>query len=336
MKVAIVILNWNGKAMLANYLPSVLAYKDVAEVIVADNGSTDDSMEWLSREYPEIQQLLLGQNYGFAEGYNRALQQVQADYYVLLNSDVEVTPHWLSPLIEFMDGHPECAAVQPKLHAVAHRESFEYAGAAGGYLDRCGYPFCRGRVFDTVEVDNGQYDSIAEVHWVTGACMMVRAVDFWQAGGLDGAFFAHQEEIDLCWRLRRMGRKLYCVPGSMVYHVGGGTLPKGNPKKTFLNFRNNLTMLWKNLPPDERGKVMRKRWLLDYLAAFQTLLLNGNYRDFMAIFNARKAFGKWRNRLEDKSEWESSVDVPLKPYSILWDYYAGRRRTFEEIEEAHS
>lgn len=334
MKVAIVILNWNGKAMLAKYLPSVLAHSgDEATVVVADNGSTDDSMEWLSREYPEIRRLLLGHNYGFAEGYNRALQQVDADYYVLLNSDVEVTSHWLSPLLEFMESHPDCAAVQPKLHAVANHCQFEYAGAAGGYIDRYGYPFCRGRVFDTVEDDNGQYDSVAEVHWVTGACMMVRAADYWKAGGLDGTFFAHQEEIDFCWRLRRMGLKLYCIPGSLVYHVGGGTLPKGNPMKTFLNFRNNLTMLWKNLPPEERRHVMLLRWFLDYLAAFQTLLFNGNYRDFLAIFRARKAFGKIRKELVAKSEKDSLAYVKLKPYSILWNYYIKGRRQFKEIDK---
>jgi hypothetical protein len=333
MKTAIVILNWNGRAMLANYLPTVLSFsQDDAAVIVADNASTDGSPEFLASNYPQVRQIRLERNFGFAGGYNRALKEVDAEYYVLLNSDVEVTHHWLTPLVQFMDAHPDCAAVQPKLHAVAHREQFEYAGAAGGYLDRYGYPFCRGRLFDTIEDDNGQYDFVTEVHWVTGACMMVRASCFREAGGFDETFFAHQEEIDLCWRMRRHGYRLFCVPDSTVYHVGGGTLPQGNPLKTFLNFRNNLTMLWKNLPADERKKVMRMRWWLDYLAAFQTLLLNGNVKDFRAIFRARRAFRAARKDVsEDDRQRLPFVDI--KKYAILWHYYVHGRRTYSEIEK---
>ena len=333
MKTAIVILNWNGRAMLANYLPTVLSFsQDDAAVIVADNASTDGSPEFLASNYPQVRMIRLERNFGFAGGYNRALKEVDAEYYVLLNSDVEVTHHWLTPLVQFMDAHPDCAAVQPKLHAVAHREQFEYAGAAGGYLDRYGYPFCRGRLFDTIEDDNGQYDFVTEVHWVTGACMMVRASCFREAGGFDETFFAHQEEIDLCWRMRRHGYRLFCVPDSTVYHVGGGTLPQGNPLKTFLNFRNNLTMLWKNLPADERKKVMRMRWWLDYLAAFQTLLLNGNVKDFRAIFRARRAFRAARKDVsEDDRQRLPFVDI--KKYAILWHYYVHGRRTYSEIEK---
>lgn len=333
MKTAIVILNWNGRAMLANYLPTVLSFsQDDAAVIVADNASTDGSPEFLASNYPQVRMIRLERNFGFAGGYNRALKEVDAEYYVLLNSDVEVTHHWLTPLVQFMDAHPDCAAVQPKLHAVAHREQFEYAGAAGGYLDRYGYPFCRGRLFDTIEDDNGQYDFVTEVHWVTGACMMVRASCFREAGGFDETFFAHQEEIDLCWRMRRHGYRLFCVPDSTVYHVGGGTLPQGNPLKTFLNFRNNLTMLWKNLPADERKKVMRMRWWLDYLAAFQTLLLNGNVKDFRAIFRARRAFSAARKDVsEDDRQRLPFVDI--KKYAILWHYYVHGRRTYSEIEK---
>lgn len=278
MKVAIVILNWNGRKMMEQYLPSVVEYsRGEAEVIVADNASTDDSVVWLSEHYPHLRVILLDQNYGFAEGYNQALRQVDSEYYVLLNSDVEVTHHWLTPLIEEMDAHEEIAACQPKLLSMTNRDAFEYAGASGGFIDRYGYPFCRGRVFDVVEDDNGQYDDAKEVLWATGACMMIRAKDYWDAGGLDGRFFAHNEEIDLCWRLHRMGKHIFCFPESTVYHVGGGTLPKSNPRKTFLNFRNNLTMLWKNLPDDELQHVMRIRCFLDYLAAFQTLLFNRNW-----------------------------------------------------------
>ncbi|MBR6446784.1 MAG: glycosyltransferase family 2 protein, partial [Prevotella sp.] len=208
-KIAIVILNWNGRKMLEQYLSSVVNYsRDDATVVVADNGSTDDSLAFLAEHFPEVQTIPLGQNYGFAEGYNRALQQVEADYFVLLNSDVEVTHHWLEPLVEYMDAHEEVAACQPKLLSWTDKDKFEYAGASGGFLDRYGYPFCRGRIFDKIEEDDGQYDYAAEIHWATGACLMIRSRDYWQAGGLDGRFFAHQEEIDLCWRLRIMGRKI--------------------------------------------------------------------------------------------------------------------------------
>ena len=271
MKTAIVILNWNGRKMLEQYLPSVLEYScDEATVVVADNASTDDSLAFLNARYPQIQTIVLDQNYGFAEGYNRALKQVEAEYYVLLNSDVEVTPHWLSPLIAYMDSHAEVAACQPKLLSYVNKEKFEYAGASGGYLDRYGYPFCRGRLFDAVETDRGQYDDTVEVLWATGACLFIRSEDYWRVGGLDGRFFAHCEEIDLCWRLNIVGRKVVCLPESKVYHLGGGTLPKGNPMKTFLNFRNNLTMLYKCLPEDELKHVMRWRWFLDYLATLAT------------------------------------------------------------------
>lgn len=332
MKTAIVILNWNGQAMLEQYLPTVLSYsQDDAEIIVADNASTDHSTEWLQEHHPEVRLIRLDRNYGFAEGYNKALREVDAEYYVLLNSDVRVTHHWLTPLVEFMDYHPDCAAVQPKLHSVAHQDSFEYAGAAGGYIDRYGYPFCRGRVFDTVEEDNGQYDYVEEVHWTTGACMMVRAADYWLVGGLDGRFFAHQEEIDLCWRLRLRGRRLYCITDSVVYHVGGGTLPKGNPQKTFLNFRNNLTMLYKNLPDRDLHHVLRVRFWLDWLAALETLLLHGRWGEFKAILQARRAYRRWRK--EFRTATPPTTSAPLKPYSILWRYYAKHQRTFDEIEK---
>ena len=273
MKIAVVILNWNGRDMLVKYLPKVLEYShDEAAVIVADNHSADDSVELLKTYGQDIKLICLDKNYGFAEGYNRALRQIDAEYYVLLNSDVEVTPHWLSPLVAFMDSHPDVAASQPKLLAMHNRTAFEYAGASGGFIDRLGYPFCRGRLFDKVEQDNGQYDQPIDIFWATGACMMIRSADYWEAGGLDGRFFAHSEEIDLCWRLRLLGRRICCLPESKVYHLGGGTLPKKNPRKTFLNFRNNLTMLYKNLPEDELKAVMRWRWALDYLAALHSSL----------------------------------------------------------------
>ena len=337
MKVAIVILNWNGEKMLKEYLPTLMEYsRRSAEVIVADNASTDGSIAFLKEHHPEVRIIQLEKNWGFADGYNKALEQVEAEYYVLLNSDVEVTHHWLTPLIEYMDVHPEVCACQPKLLAVHDKDSFEYAGASGGYLDRLGYPFCRGRLFDTVEQDQGQYDYAAEVLWATGACLMVRAKDYWEAGGLDGRFFAHNEEIDLCWRMRLRGRKIMCLPESYVYHVGGGTLPKENPMKTYLNFRNNLTMLYKNLPEEELRGVMCWRWLLDYVAAWQTLILNGKWGDFKAIYRARRDFKRWlpeykEERARVQNTRKKDNDDGRKRYSLLWQYYVRGHKYFSEL-----
>ena len=261
-RISVVILNWNGREMMRRFLPSVVKYsRDEADVIVADNASTDGSLDMLAREFPEVGTLRLDRNYGFAEGYNRALAQLPTEFYLLLNSDVEVTEGWLTPLLRYMDAHPEVAACQPKLLCEARRDMFEYAGAAGGYLDRFGYPYCRGRVMDTVECDRGQYDRPASVFWATGAALMVRRSDWDAAGGLDARFFAHMEEVDFCWRLRARGRGVVCLPESRVYHVGGGTLNKSNARKTYLNFRNNLLMLYKNLPDEELAAVMRVRRL---------------------------------------------------------------------------
>ena len=341
-KLAIVILNWNGEAMLKQYLPGVLQYsQDEATVYVADNGSTDGSVAMLREHFPQVKLIVLDKNWGFAEGYNKALAQVEADYYVLLNSDIEVTHHWLTPLVEFMDNHQEVAACQPKLLSVADHDRFEYAGACGGYMDRYGYPFCRGRVFDVVERDNGQYDTVAEVLWATGAALFVRARIYKEVGGLDGRFFAHQEEIDMCWRMRLRGYKVCCVPDSVVYHVGGGTLPKGNPMKTFLNFRNSLTMLYKCLPDSELHHVMRWRWLLDYVAAWQTLVVNRNVGDFKAIYRARRAFRRWCHDFDaDRQQIQQgrvAVDIPeQRRFSLLWQYYVRGRKTFDKLPDLHS
>ena len=336
-KLAIVILNWNGAKMLRQYLPSVLEYsRDEAVVYVADNASTDESIILLKELFPEVKLILLEKNWGFAEGYNKALSQVEAEYYLLLNSDIEVTHHWLTPLIEFMDVHPEVSACQPKLLSIYNKDMFEYAGASGGYIDNFGYPFCRGRLFDVVEEDNGQYDYATEILWATGAALMIRSKDYWEVGGLDGRFFAHNEEIDLCWRLCIRGRKIYCLPESYVYHVGGGTLPKSNPMKTFLNFRNNLTMLYKNLPDQELQHVMRWRWFLDYLAAWETLILNRNWGDFKAIYSARRAFKRWRKDFDaDRQQIQASRVAQRVPerysFSLLWQYYAKGRKHFSDL-----
>ena len=338
-KLAIVILNWNGAKMLRQYLPNVLNYsRDEATIYVADNASTDDSVEMLRNEFPECKTIILDKNWGFADGYNKALKQIEAEYYLLLNSDIEVTHHWLTPLIEFMDVHPEVAVCQPKLLSIYNKDMFEYAGASGGYIDRYGYPFCRGRIFETLEEDNGQYDYATEVLWATGAALMIRAKDYWEVGGLDGRFFAHCEEIDLCWRLRIRGRKIYCLPESYVYHVGGGTLPKSNPMKTYLNFRNNLTMLYKCLPDKELKHVMRVRWFLDYLAALEMLLLSRNWGDVKAVFRARRDFKKWRKDFEnDRQQIQASRvagDIPQqRRFLLLWQYYAKGHKLFSELPE---
>ena len=277
--------------MLRTYLPSVIAHTKGAEIIVADNGSTDDSLEVLRKEFPSVKTIVLDINYGFAEGYNKAIEQVESEYVVLLNSDVEVTEGWLSPLLDYMTAHPEVAAVQPKIRAWRERDRFEHAGAAGGFLSWLGYPYCRGRRFGRVEQDHGQYDTIAEIDWTTGACMCVRTSVYKECGGLDAAFFAHQEEIDLCWRMRNKGWKLACIPQSVVYHLGGGSLSYDNPRKTFLNFRNNLLMIYKNrrFP----WIVLTLRFFLDYAAAAM-FLATGKKGSAKAVYEARKEYKRMR------------------------------------------
>ena len=335
--VAIVILNWNGSEMMRRYLPNVIdCSKDEAEVIIADNHSSDDSLAMLKENFPSLRTITLDDNYGFAEGYNRALRQVEADYYVLLNSDVEVTPHWLCPILAYMEYHPECAVTQPKLLALKQRDTFEYAGASGGMLDYLGYPFCRGRIFNTLEKDHGQYDTPYPLAWATGACLVIRRADYWNASGLDGRFFAHNEEIDLCWRLRIMGRGIMVIPESKVYHLGGGTLPKGNPMKTFLNFRNNLTMIYKNVEDRHLHSVMFWRWVLDYVAAFEMLILERHWGDFKAVIKGRRAFNHWKHDFdEDRRRIQQSRQVSdrdiLYGHSLLWEYYAKRHNTFNSL-----
>lgn len=299
-KCSVVILNWNGAKMLSQFLPSVVEFSSAAdtEVVVADNGSTDDSLEVL-KAFPTVRTIVFDQNYGFAEGYNRALEQVDAEYTVLLNSDIWVTEGWLTPVLAYMDVHRDVVAAQPKVRRytlpvtgepAAPDESltypFEHAGAAGGYLSILGYPYCRGRRFGRVETDHGQYDTIVPIDWATGCALFVRTEAYKRAGGLDAAFFAHMEEIDLCWRMRNRGGKIVCVPASVVYHVGGGALPYNNPRKTYLNFRNNLWMLRKNLPKKRLWWVMTVRFFLDYAAALM-FLLKGQPANAKAVVQAR-------------------------------------------------
>ena len=337
-KISVVILNWNGVGMLQKFLPKVVEYSvnQGVEICVADNASTDESVSYLQANFPNVRLIVLDKNYGFAEGYNRALEQVEAEYVVLLNSDVEVTPHWLEPLVEYMDAHPEVAACQPKIRSERNKEYFEYAGAAGGYLDKYGYPFCRGRIFDVVEKDEGQYDTVSSVFWATGAALFIRLKDYWEAGGLDGRFFAHMEEIDLCWRLRSRGRGIVCIPQSVVYHVGAATLKKENPRKTFLNFRNNLLMLYKNLPEKELKKVMFVRGLLDWVATF-VFLLKGDGKNARAVWQARKEFKHIcpdfaSSRTENLAK-ATGQSIPEKvDYSILWKFHACGKKVFSRLK----
>lgn len=325
--------------MLRLFLPSVVRHSagDGIEVCVADNGSTDRSVEMLRREFPSVRLIELESNQGFADGYNMALQQVESEYVVLLNSDVEVTPGWLTHLVAYLDAHPEVAACQPKIRSWHEREMFEYAGAAGGFIDRYGYPFCRGRLMGVVEKDEGQYDTVSPVFWATGAALFIRLEDYRQAGGLDGRFFAHMEEIDLCWRLRARGREIVCIPQSTVYHVGGATLKKENPRKTFLNFRNNLVMLYKNLPDEELSKVMRVRRWLDYVAA-ATFVLKGQIPNAKAVVRARREFKGLRSsfrkvRRENIGKTSSTSIRERIKSSILVQFYVKGRKRFSQLSD---
>lgn len=336
-RISVVILNWNGCEMLRSFLPSVLRYSEAegVEVCVADNGSTDQSVEMLRREFPSVRRILLDGNHGFADGYNLALRQVEAEYVVLLNSDVEVTGQWLQPMAAYLDAHPEVAACQPKIRSWRQKEWFEYAGAAGGFIDRYGYPFCRGRVMGVVEADRGQYDTVLPIFWATGAAMFIRLADYREAGGLDGRFFAHMEEIDLCWRLRARGRQIACVPQSVVYHVGGATLKKENPRKTFLNFRNNLVMLYKNLPSKDFASVMRTRAVLDYIAAL-SFILKLQFPNALAVLRARREYRLLRSsftpaREENLKKTSLSVIPEWTKSSILAQYYLRGKKFFSQL-----
>lgn len=348
--VAIVILNWNGRGMLERFLPSVLKYSLLdndlergwttphaprlelsSEVVVADNGSADDSVAFLQEHFPQVRLILLDKNYGFAEGYNKALAQVEADYYVLLNSDVECTPHWIQPVISMMERNPRFAIAQPKLLMYDRKDTFEYAGGAGGFIDQYGYPFCRGRLFSTMERDHGQYDDEADIFWASGAAMFVRAEVFRKLGGLDGDFFAHMEEIDFCWRAKNKGYSVRYCPRSVVYHVGGGTLPKSSPFKTRLNFRNNLCMLYKNLPARRLKKVIQLRMILDWVAAFK-FLAQGHWGEFKAVGDAHKEFRLLRSSLMQKREKQHHHTVSgMYGRLLLIEYYFLGRKVFTAL-----
>ncbi len=332
--IAIVILNWNGRKYLEKFLPSVLASVYVnKKIIVADNASTDDSVLFLQQNYPQITIIQNSSNEGFAKGYNTALRQVQADYYVLLNSDVEVTPNWIGPVIELMEWDKSIAACQPKLLAYDKKNLFEYAGASGGWLDKFGYPFMRGRLFEICETDTGQYDEAQPCFWASGAAFFVRSSVYHELGGLDEFFFAHQEEIDFCWRAQLAGYKIFVQPASVVYHVGGGTLPKGNSRKTFLNFRNNLVMMSKNLSLGSAIWKIPFRLALDALSAWRGLL-SGDSGYFLAIYKAHFHFFGWLLSKKNRSAFPKKMDGKLYGLyngSVVWAYFIKKKKTFLEI-----
>lgn len=334
--VAVVILNWNGKDFLEKFLPSVCSstYGNL-QLYVADNASTDDSVAFTQKHFPQVKIIQNPSNNGFAGGYNEALQHVQADIYVLLNQDVEVEPGWIEPVIALMEQQPNIAACQPKLRAYANPEEFEYAGAAGGWMDILGYTFCRGRILYTTEKDNGQYDDVQDIFWATGAALFIRSRCFHEVGGFDADFFAHMEEVDLCWRLQRVGYRICYCPGSRVYHVGGGSLPQGNPRKLYLNFRNNLIMLWKNLHPADRWIILAQRFFLDLLAAVKSLVA-GKPKDMAAIFRAFRDYSRWKRQYDPgKDQLPRKKLLQMKGVFhgiMIWRYYFLGRKKFSELE----
>lgn len=336
-RVAIVILNWNGKSFLEQFLPGVIANTpSYAEVIVADNASTDDSVKWLQQKHPAIRIIQNTTNGGFSKGYNDALAHVNSDYFVLLNSDIEVTAGWLDPLITMLDKDPSVAACQPKLRSFHNKDEFEYAGAGGGFIDKWGYPFCRGRIFDTYEKDNGQYNDACEVAWATGACLVIRRSDWLNSGGLDPDFFAHMEEIDLCWRLRNRGRKIMYCPDSVIYHVGGGTLNKTSPRKTYLNFRNNLILLTKNHASRFFWLKIYLRMCLDGIAAFR-FLLSGEAKHFWAVVKAHLSY--WatlgttiKKRRQIKKEVAVFATSCIYRGNIVAEYFLRGKKKFSDLD----
>ncbi|MCM1020607.1 MAG: glycosyltransferase family 2 protein [Muribaculum sp.] len=329
--VAVIILNWNGEKMLRRYLPAVIATTpaDAADIIVADNGSTDGSLKLLTEEFPQAKVIRFDKNYGFAEGYNRAIAAVDNKYVVLLNSDVATGENWLRPMLAFMEANPAVGACQPKILSDADHGLFEYAGASGGFLDKNGFPYCRGRLFDVVEEDHGQYNDIVSVDWASGACLFVRRDIYLKSGGLDSSFFAHMEEIDLCWRIRRLGYDVVVMPQSAVYHLGGGTLPAGNPQKTYLNFRNNLLLLHKNLPQAVRRRRLFVRRLYDTVAGAM-FLAAGKWAEAKAVARAHRDFIRMRRRVAAPTGM-AEIDLTAGRPNIISKFYIKRCRSFANL-----
>lgn len=333
-RVSIVILNYNGRAFLEQFLPSIIRYSHGHEVVVADNASTDESLIFLNQNFPQIKLLEFDKNHGFCGGYNRALNQLDADYFAIINSDVEVTENWIDPILELFKNDENIAAIQPKLLDFNHKDRFEYAGGAGGFIDKFGYPFCRGRIFDTIEVDDGQYNDTCEIFWSTGACFLIRAKLFKEYGGFDESFFAHMEEIDLCWRMKKDGYKVFHCGDSVVYHVGGGTLNYSNPRKTYLNFRNSMIVLVKNLPANELFWKLPIRWLIDYVA-FLKFALSGDIKDAFMILKAHLyVFANFNKALKKRSTDKNFRFNSKGLYSkfLLFRYHVAGVRKFKDLK----
>lgn len=330
--VAVIILNWNGATLLRKYLPSVVANTDnlIADVIVADNGSSDESLEILEKEFPSVKVISFTENFGFAEGYNKAIEQTGYEFTVLLNSDVETPEGWLGPLYSLMAGNCKIGACQPKILSYTDKNSFEYAGASGGFIDRNGYPYCRGRIFNIVEKDHGQYDNRIGVFWATGAALMVRTEVYRRVGGLDKKFFAHMEEIDLCWRIRLEGHEIEAEPKSHVYHLGGGSLPASNPRKTYLNFRNNLLLLHKNIPERDLAATLLRRRLLDTLAWIK-FLASMDFANASAVLRAHRDFRKMRKGYNRHPSVNLLRTMPFCRRNIILDFYLMRRTRFSDL-----
>jgi GT2 family glycosyltransferase len=331
----IVILNYNGKKYLEKFLPGILKTNNNYPVVIGDNASTDNSRAFLRAQYPEVKLIEFDKNYGYCGGYNRLIAQIETDLVVIMNSDVSTSSNWLTPLINFLENHPETAAVQPKILAETNPEYFEYAGASGGYLDKFGYPFCRGRVFNHIEKDTGQYDEVKEIFWATGACFVVRRKVFLEAGGFDDEFFAHMEEIDLCWRMQRLGHMLFVVPSSTVYHVGGGTLAYDNPLKTYLNYRNGLNLLIKNLPKSTLWLTVSTRVIFDWLS-IGYYLVQGKFRLALAVcrahWNVLLNITQTLNQRKKFNTEHPGSNVPELPKLILiWHYFVKRKVTYKEL-----
>jgi len=336
-EVAVVILNWNGKKFLEKFLGTLInnTNSELAEICVIDNNSTDDSISFLRENYPTIKLVLLENNYGFAGGYNRGLKEIQSKYYLLLNSDIEVPQNWINPLVNLMETEPAIGVCGPKLLSYEKRNFFEYSGACGGFIDTYAYPFCKGRIFEKCEEDKGQYDEISDCFWISGAALMIRSELFWNAGGFDDEFFAHQEEIDLCWRIQNMGYRIVCQPESFVYHVGGGTLPKSNPFKTYLNFRNNLYLIEKNIPKYKRNKVKTVRLFLDQIAVFR-MILQGNFGEAFAVAKAYLHFWLHFRRMSKQRKIIKPKSLKyLNGYydkSIVAGFYLGKKTKFNDLK----
>lgn len=327
-ELAVIILNWNGRKLLEQFLPIASRYSitEDADLIVADNGSTDDSVEWVKAHHPEVKVLSFSENYGFAEGYNKAIKQTQYKYTILLNSDVEVTEDWTRPLLDFMRRNSDVGALQPKIRSWKERTKFEYAGAAGGYLDKLGYPYCRGRLFDSIEEDHGQYDGKAvDICWASGAALMVRTDIYLKVGGLDARFFAHMEEIDLCCRIHGAGYRVVAVPDAMVFHVGGASLAQGNPKKTYLNFRNNLLLLHKNMPVKQGRVKLFVRRLYDTLA-WGMFMLKFDFKNANAVLKAHNDFRKMKKLYTEHPDKNVLASLPGAERNIIIDYYLKRMK----------